>query len=655
MEKILENLDEIILNGNQGDIPNPDSFTVLLSKSKPSLNVIARALGISHENSKLEEMFKNLNFDSDYNKIIEVLRNANDAKLSTLTNSVADVIEEMKSTDGINLKGKSVFPVLWAATIYVFITNKNLSHKNITSFKNALETIPYIYLKTLKGLSDAEKNLVSNIGHNRKEVQSIFQDSELNIEVNNYLAKAFTRNEIWEELYKKELWYKSDTLELIDINTKSISINSEKDLVDLLSKPDPNNYQAVIDYIKENYFSEKEETEALYQSYMTVGFIASALLKDENIVKTEDKHLFKDIAFNIYVKIAGSKASYEKLLNNKNITSNISAGSQEKIIKSILDANSVAANIMSNTITVDTDDTNENETNTKTPTIKIGNRASYIKAYLNLFESLVVAKEKYYNSKYDAINKIKSSSKEMFLIETAKEFNISGLKDEVEIPNKVERFEANKQIILNGLDQQNCLIGNMTRVLSSLRKKFKDDLDITINRKIVGAYTKITEATIQEFYKLIATDPILKQDKITYRLLPSSDMRLAELRKRAEANPGEYPLITGLIKMPTKQIIAQKTAYELYVNEEGTPNEEFKELYETIKDTKTSAEQKETALKNVEKDITAEQLKTIQEYIDLCKKKEKAAREKEEAKKKEQENTQLTIDIPENIDEDEKE
>ena len=562
------------------------------------------------------------------------------------------IVEDLHA-EGANLDDKTTPAILWASTIYAFV-KENRGHLGIEVFADPLERA------TVCAIRNREVNNVS-INQLRSEMVSIFENTELESEVYQYMAKAWIRNEDYlaQDSLLDPTWYDFKTLEPLDLQIENISINNDEDLINALQSASEANYVAGLEYITNTYLSEDSTFEQIFKSNIIIGTIASRLINDGKIDQNAEQ--LNNIAYNITMKALSAENMLESAIKNTNYLLPLNRNYSESLLQIINDAYATADQIYRQNeqiteyeplIVADESLIDNQETKTVSGILKTQkpryqvSRKKTISQYISYFkDDLIPAKLAEFDGfieKLEALLDRKSfSSKDKALVENiAKSLNMSF--QLAPMTNNLSALQDNaEQLLVSIISLQDSLSALVVkgRAIDKISKKNKDNLDIqnqAFDKKLLGKIrvSKNNENLIKGYYSLLSD--ILKESQSTCRMATKPFIE-AELYHAMQTNTSDETaflrfFFMGTIKDPAKKTLAQLTAYKLFINEDGTENEEFKELYEKIADSKASIHEKQEAfiMATANNEVSKEDQDVIDKYIKELQEKEAVKKEKEE-------------------------
>lgn len=665
MKNVFEKLKKILnarsIEEISENIENPDSFTINIMKyhSDATINLdneymeFGNAFNEMTYNNDYVEAFKGLTCNSNATELINKL---NDSNIDYYTEVATFIQNNLQIVKGINLKNKSVASIIWASTIYKHISDA-INHLGIDDMNDSFEICA---LHLTQAISE---HVISKIPKDftiekvKEEVYEIFKDTEFMQEVKDYFATAYIKNDEWENEEHLDSWYDFEKFESIIISNQATAVDSNDSLIEALKKPTCESYQQAIEYVRNTYFAESEnnfgadaEILSQYKALITVATLATDVV-------SENSDQFNNIAYNLISKIISTKEMLENSIGRSSIVIKASQAYEEILTSITKDAKIVAHNISGNEAEVEESLVSENngeilaeESLTKTKAVgKVapkfkGAKKTLIQQYLQYFTKkgqIVSQKAQQYNTianMLDAIiaKKSYSSKDEDFITLVSNELSLSiELASPSTIPNKLERVKHNAQLLLPEIEREYDQLSAIGSVYDQVRKTFGDNLDIQevpFDKDVLGKtrtrpqYEKI----IKTYYQLV--EGLVKNLPDVCRMLPTEAMRKAEMYEEIRSNPEKYRYFEKTIKEPSKKTLAELTSYKLYINEDGNENEQFKELYEKISDSKASISEKQEAfiIATTNSEIPQEQQAVIEQYIQELEAKEKKKKEKEE-------------------------
>ncbi len=638
MEKLLKELPDLINVRNIDElsqiIKNPDSFTIRMMSLK-SKNAVIDAFVKFRENEEIKEAIAGLSNNDSIETLVEKL---NESDVDELKQVAFFIEKRLQTVEGINLQEKSLLSVVWASVVYKYLTDKN-NHLGIMKIDDIYEGLP---VSIIQGMADGDFDGPEDleIADLRKEVLSIFENTAVAEDVKGYFATSFIKNKIWSGV---NTWCNFETLEPITLNQIPSVIDSKESLLNALATPSPEVYEQAIAYVSENYFAGEEGKFSVdakdlkqYKSHLVVALLSASMIEEGKEAE------YKNIALNLCAKIIASKEKIETSIDRSSIAIQLTKAYEETILQITEDAERVAYEIMRGNVIVDEFDDNGGEVEeeevvlppvpeVKKPLFKTGDRKAYINGYLKLFGSLIDAKLTYFEDQLkvlDGISRRKSYSadNEATVTALAEDFHVTGdLHSKEEIPANNARLGLNAGIVFEAVRGQHKTLSQIDKVFSKVKRRKSGNLEIDeldFDYKVLQKTYYIVEnehkEIIREFYELLASDPVLKQDQPTYRLL-SNPLKIAQLQQRASGDKTVYPTVADMLDLIKggKVVDAQLVADKLYINDDCSVNEKYERLYTVIMDKKSTLSEKQIALAEAVElgEITEEQKDVIEGYI----------------------------------------
>ncbi len=627
MEKLLKDLPSLVNVKNIDElsqiIKNPDSFTIRMMSLK-STSAVMDAFNTYKVSRSIGEAVSGLSNDDSMQTFVEKL---NESEVEELKQVASFLTEKFATVENINLEDKSLLAVVWAGTVYKYLTDKT-NHLGTTSIDDVFESLPVcIIRKMAEGDFDGPEDL--QIADLKQEVLSVFENTAFAEDVKGYFATAFIKNRTWSKVYE---WCDFETLQPIAVGKSDVVINSRETLLSALANPTPEVYQKAIDYVSKDYFSGEENrfnVERLdlieYKAHLVVALLASSLMEEE---KEEE---FRNIALNLCGKIIACKEKIETSIDRSSIAIQLTKAYEATILQITEEAEATALEILKENVISDepiVDETFDEEVlpEVKKELFKVGDRKAYINGYLKLFGSLIDAKLAYFEDQLKTLDgiarrKAYSAECEELVKEIAGQVNAT-LKTKEEEPVNLTRLNTNAIITFNAVKGEHNKFSTIGRVFAKVKAKKKDSLEVTdldFDYKVLQRTAFIVEEkhkeVIKEFYGIVKSDPSLLKNHSQYRML-TNPMKISMMRDRAS----EYPTINdmlALIKDPST-IPAQRVVDELYINEDASANEKYESLYRAIMDKKATVTEKKFALQQALKhgEITKGQQEAIEAHID---------------------------------------
>lgn len=612
MENLMKKLSEIILAERMEElneiVKNPDSFTLEL-RSQNSDTAFHNS--VTYLDVEVDEELKDLLFetqhDGDLESFVDQLKQSSDSEVVEYANFLEKTfVEKIGIEDvGLDLEGKSLSSLLWAATIYKHLTTDR-SHIGTTDFSDVYEKIPVVVVQELQ-MTASKKNREITIQDVADEVVSIFENSSLKEKLNNYLQLAFTRNVQFRD---DSLWYDYEKNEEISLN--EIEIDSPEKLLEALKTPTAENYQAALEYVAREYFSDCKndinidpKTLQTYKSLLVVSKLSSSLIEEE--ADTEKARDYNNIALNLLAKeSATGKLLLSDLLSAHIIEFGALLATAKEISNIVYDSLAVSSGIVQDAILEPENDYPETFTEIMeeddeiveqaTSSIKTGTRKDYVNAYLKIFDNIINAKLTSYLFDLKQVNALKEkkvykSKAEDVIMEYAKKYQIESLlKTKEEVPDRTERLHMNTEMIFNEIRNQTDIIEVTKTIFAKAKRKIAEKLvaganisDFELDKRIFGDFLLRTreqhKVLIREFYSVLAGDHVLKGSIEKRYVIPSQDAVKARFKGLASTSQA----LSFTKEMPVSNTgKAQAMAYDLYVGKEGELDEKYKDLYEAL-------------------------------------------------------------------------
>lgn len=612
MEKILKSLPELMSSDDMemlhSKIKNPDAFSIRSMSTKKALD-FANVFDSFKQDDEIFELFEDFDNNDSIDKFVSALKESSDPKVL----EVASFIEnEFTKLENINLENKSLSSVVWAVVIYKYMT-ENRNHMGIDDIDDVFEKVPVSFIQSISNGDVTSED--QSVEQAREEVFSIFENTAIYDQLKGYFSTAFIKNKVWAG--RDDFWFDNDKFEPIKPSSKSYDIKDAQSLLVALQVPTTAAYSQAIEYVAKNYCGDGKndlniEPKDLidYKAHLIVSLLAS------NIVKEQQWDDFEVVEFNLVARTMAKKQKVAAAISKSHIAIDITNLNERKIVNIGNDAIETSLEILKE-FGIEEDETiveeelhDTDQSEEKTTKIKFGTKADYVKAYLNLFGLLVDKKLEQNIKQLKTTNDIKSrksysSENDLTLQAIAQECGaIENFVTAEEEKSNIQRLRTNAETTFKKLQEQYASLSQIKAVFAKVKSKTKANLDIqnvAFDYKFLRETSFITneqhEQIIKEFYSFLAEDPILKHDQPTYRLA-SKNMLIINLKERIENKNAEYPFVFSALKLvtPSKKANAERIVDKLYVNEDGTLNDKFEALYNTITDSKASADMKKLAV-----------------------------------------------------------
>ena len=621
-------------------IKNPDAFTIDALEWGIESSFLNAADDLK-ENEELNDGISELRLknNDDLERLISKMNSSDEDSIR----EVGEFIEShLQHVENIDLAGKTISSVLWAALIYKYIT-ENKSHMGIFKIDDSFEQVSVATAQSL-GLGNirvADKDYNPSVQDIKNEVLEIFKETTLYEDVCKYFAVSYSISKAWEGEKGKSLWVDFSNLQQIELDENENSIIEDNEgLLNAIRSLDAINFQKAIDYVSTKYCNNEnisyiDSEELKYYQALHIVALLSEQLNDNNSPE------FKNLKYNLNAKIIAQKNVLDDEISHSNIGVNLTNAKEHALISIKLNAIKLAykaqedlgivdKNIAPEANSVEIEDEEIVENEKQASKIKFGDQKAYIDGYLKLFNVLIKTKQSYYKSLIRKLSQVKSAKAEELVENLAKEFSVQ-LKTEEDVSNRNLRTVENAKLVAEQVRKQLKELSIIDDIFGKVRRKKKDTLDIeniSFDQRMLGDDFYITEEShkiiIREFYHLISGDPNLKSSRETYRLA-SKNMNMIDLKERAEANPQEYPFFAGPLSMQTisKESQRERIVDKLYVNEDGSLNEDYEDLYNVLTDKDCGIDRKRVAVVEAALDekLSAEQEQTLLSLLETKKSK----------------------------------
>ena len=609
MEKLINILPNLITNENSdwiNNVLNPDKLTVEVMKhyDKP-INVIASTYIRYLKGKDIRNPLQVLKGVTDKSSVKELIPAVKESEFLPHGKELAALIEELDKK--YNLEGKSATAVLWIANVVNGLEKRGIDQDTL------IRAFAYVC-----STSDREKR-VSDL---HKEIREVLNnDEEIAKDVDDYLRLAFVTNPIVQD---PSNWYEFSTLDAQPM-IPTMEIKRDRDL--FVALKDINNYNAALDYIKQQYLSEKQdvtsdsycidENERDYKAFIILATLASELYKD-------DPEFDKDN--NIGLNIATEILVFQREYNKKHILSPLTNGLNHyedaagRICEKIL-----GRKLVQTKTTVNTSYTQ------KQNTFKYGDMQKYIMAKLDTFKLFVEPSIKYYEGMLKDLQSIaaKYDDKNFRGRKTVME-TLALISREVGVAlvsgnGKDVNLRENVELLTKAVTERLGLLLGLQRVFDKVKKVNKANLDIKDFTKGLGSEIALvalrpeTIDIIRQFYLVVADDPLLKGDPAQVLRIKSSKQLAADIKAQTKKNPDKTPEIVKLTRPFT---LAPREAQVKLATDKYAPvdkkdvNKDYEDLYKAMKapNSKVSVEEKREAVEKA--DLTQEEK---DELLDLLK------------------------------------
>ncbi len=599
MEKLINILPYLITNDNTNwlteEVKNPDELSQeimrFFNNSVYSLSILKRG------GYNLSILGDGINDQSSIEELQEAIEKNVPVEVTPLT----DLLEEVKVK--LDCNGKSATSVIWAAAILNKFEEKNVDD-------DLLQHIFYAVASTLKGSG-------KNIGMLHDElIELTANDTEIANFVETVVSLAFLQNELVQE---SDSWYDFHALEPLKM-VPNIEINSKETLFEILK--DANNYIAAVDYIKTQYLSEttpgkngycENDSQRTYKATIIAATLASVIYKDNEEFDKDNL-----IGLNLTANIL----HLQDVLQSSHVLTGVS-----NTLNALEDdAGKIASEILGREIVNDLQKNKAIIFNKSS--LRTGSKDDYIKNNLRAFNDLIapgirksrniIKKIKDIRAQYADKSYRGSTNIEAKLNEFAKELDV----ELITKGSPDERLKANLDILQGEALYRYRILYDISHYYGIIRNKQKANLNINelsikdlLTRDDNATFTDLHETIIKEYYKAVASDPILKSDKNKVYVLKSARVILSNIKEQIDSNPNEYPELSRMFNKfkltPREQV---KEIFEnSYMKEDGTIDETLKDLDEFINDSKIPVEDKIAAIEA--SSLNEEDKNKITEYL----------------------------------------
>lgn len=606
MEKLIHILPNLITNEDstwlQKAIKNPDYLSQFIMRHNKSY---VSTLSIMRRGRFNEGMLgENINDNSTVDELLAGIE-----ERIPVGGTFAQLLEDLKTR--VNCEGKSATSLVWAASILNTLEERNVSQDIITA---AFYSIAH-----------------TRLGGERKEVGALIAelrdlvstDAKLAAATESALAFSFLKND---EVQESDSWYNFKNFQQLEPN-EGVEIHSTNQLFSALK--DLKNYSAVLDYIKNTYLKEVDPSKPGFcknadaENYKAL-IIAAAL--------ASDKYQFDDefdadntIGFNITADILDlrDKIDHEHILD----------GISNKLNKLETEAGKIVAAILGREVEILPE---QRTAILPKGMVKVGSIEDYIKNNLNSFEKLIQPNMSYTLDLLNSIDRMQqkyqdkayrgSEKVEETLAFIAGELGVELISKESDGEVKLtpkERLMQNLEMLYTAANDRYSELDRMMSIYKQVRSKQKTNLDIEdveFDKSLLGKHGVIAtaghEGAIKEYYRILAADPILKVSKGKKQLrIKSPKMVLADIQQQVAENPDSYPQLARLFshfKLSNQEKI-QQIVESYYMNPDGSTNDEYKDIYVTLKDKTSEQDAKTKAVKNA--DLLEEDKDKLNELI----------------------------------------
>ncbi len=590
MEKIIHILPKLITNEDsqwlRKIVKDPDGLSRYIVKN---FNTKLYLLSIMKRASYNADMLGGqINDNSSVDELIDATKNLPE------TEEISILLEELKNR--VDCNEKSATSIIWAASIL-----NNLEELNVDQ-----EAINKVFFAVAATLVNSQKN-ISDL---REELTSLVSgDEKLARITKSSLVTSLVENP---KVQKSDIYYDFNTFKEIQNDTE-IEIKSKEDLFEALATLD--NYDACVNYIKKEYLSEKDpsldgycenDNDRTYKALIITIALASEVYK-HNAEFDKDNNIGFNMIANIY-KLRDN-------IKNEHIFAEIS----NKINGLEFAAGRIATQILGRELEIGKKQ--DRIFNLPKEMFKTGNAEDYIKNNLNAFGKLIKTNLDYsldllntiknIKKKYQAkSNYRKSERTEETINFLAKELDVNLMSDS-NILTPLGTLMENLNTLENACDEKHKQLSRFEDIYKKVKTKQKTNLkiqDVKFDKRLLGKNvalkTEYHENLIKEIYKLVELDAnyAIKGDKNKTFYIASPKTILSKFKKNAEAKKETLPIINDLFKhfsLKPNEVIKQ-IAEEYYVNNDGSVNKDYENLYKTLLDKKTTKEDKIDVLNNAE-------------------------------------------------------
>ncbi len=613
MKKFLEDLYKSTKNPNSNAIvfPNPDSFTIQFLKEdiRTAVASIVEGFNVSFE-EEIKTSLSNISLYDDWQKLIPALKSCTNEDYQ----NVATILEDgLAKVDGINLDGKSIPAILLATTIFGFITESR-QHENIAKFKDPLEKTIITYLYQLS----AEEGRKVSVLKLKNETFGIFKNTEFEIDVFHYLARAFAENEAFNANPLGKEWYDFETLDEIPLSKETDITNDN--LYESLKTFSPSKYQQAIEFVADTHFPTVENAyEKRFKSAYVVAVLAGKIASNTENLPERD---YANISFNLAWILYANQSAVEKSLKNTNQATILTQSYGDALndlykqpIATAMDIDRLAnstdlehIDLFDDSFEPEDDINDEQMQEVKASPIKKVSKERYILSYISTYQSLISLQIQDLDAKLTALRKIWDNESTKYtqmrakiIADYAKEFDVESNLQPYTSP-KTEQLITNAKMVHMAIRASKSILlelsgkdGILEKVKRKLSQKIANgepvDEEYFLSKSFLkekfGGTEKEHIELIKEFYEFLSSDPLLKNETNTYVLAPR-EVLLAKLKQRASNSPEFTFVSTASQNIKVKNLSkAQALAYDLYVNEDGSVNEEMEDLYLALTKGKT--------------------------------------------------------------------
>lgn len=485
--------------------------------------------------------------------------------------------------------GKSLTSVIWGTAILNSIEGKGVDNEVIQKF---FYTVANTMLKS-------DKNVEMLCQEVREVVKA---DSKFADAVDMAIAYGLLLNK---RVQEADAWFDFTTLKELETATV-VTITSQEELVEALRNFET--YNGAIEYIKDNYLSETDpkkdgycenDVDRTYKAYIIAATLASESFKHNPEFDPQGK-----IGFNLTADILN--------LREKIDSEHILSGISNKLNGLEDAAGRIVCEILGRDIFEEADKQKKPRFILPKETFRTGSVEDYIKNNLNSFEKLINPNLAYCQDLLTSLEKIESKYAKIKVYRQSENTNnaLAFIASEfgVELP---AGFETKEDVLTNvtflqatALDRYDEL-NRMNTIFKRVKMSQKDNLNIeelAFDRKVLKrddtVKATLHEDVIKEFYRAVAADPVLKGDRRDKLRLKSPKMVMAEIKDRVDGNAESYPQLARLLSrfsLSTQERM-EKIVDRYYVNEDGSINRDYKEVYEIVTEPKTTKDQKFDAI-----------------------------------------------------------
>lgn len=590
MEKLIHILPKVITNEDtkwlRKIVKDPDELTRFIVEH---FNTKVYLLSIiSNSRYRADKLNDKINDNTSIDQLIELTK-----ENYPENEDFVKLLDQLKNR--VDCNGKSASSIIWATSLLNNLETKSADQDFINKIFFTVASTLDKSDKTIADLREELKVLTAN-------------DEKLASITNTSLVSSLVMNP---NVQKTDSYYDFNTFTKIE-NNNDIQINSKEELFEALYSLE--NYNACVNYIKENYLSETDPTldgfcendnQRSYKALVIAVALASEIYKHDAEFD-KDSNIGHNMVADIY--------KLRKEINNEHILAEIT----NKINGLEFAAGRIATQILGRELEIAKQQTRI--FNLPKETFKTGNAEDFIKNDLNAFGKLIKPNLDYtldllntikaLKKKYQAkTNYRKSERTEETINFLAKELNIDFIVNQELSP--LDQLMQKLNILENTCDNRHKDLARMEDIYKKVKSKQKTNLDlenVEFDKKLLGKNvalkTEFHEKAIKEYFKLVELDSkwAIKGNKNETLILLSPKMILSRLKRKAEYNEKTFPILNDMFKTfkitPAELIKEITTSY--YAKGDGSVNKEYEDLYKTLNDKKADKETKRSAIENAD-------------------------------------------------------